>query len=178
MTQYRPIATINNAEYILRYFPNSTLKGDEANIIVRAYLNGDIQARKIDSWDEDSFYGMEDIVNDANFLFTNDGKYAVRFQRGNTVMLRRNQLGHGFYIDIYKVVDYAEKNIDVHGNSACDIAMFFTRALIESVEKGSSDNNNIGVMVEMPDGEVIPVSYAWYDRQREMIRISFEEEEN
>jgi hypothetical protein len=56
--------------------------------------------------------------------------------------------------------------------------MFFTRALIESVEKGSSDNNNIGVMVEMPDGEVIPVSYAWYDRQREMIRISFEEEEN
>ena len=174
MIQYRPIAITHNVEDIMSYFPNSTLKGDEANIVVRAYLNGDIQAKKIDSWDEESFYDIEDIVNDANFLFTNDGKYAVRFQRGNSLMLKKKQLGHGFYIDIYKAVDYGEKAIDVHGNSAGDIAKFIARAILDSTEKGTSEE--IGVMVEMPDGEVIPVSYAWYDRQREMIRISFEEE--
>jgi len=176
MTQYRPIATAHNVKDIMGYFPSATLKGDEANIVVRAYLNGDIRTVKIDSWDEDSFYDIEDIVNDTDFLFTNDGKYAVLFRRGDISLLRENRPGHGFYIDIFKAVDYAEKNIDVHGNSASDIAKFIARAILDSAEKGSPDE--IGVMVEMPDGEVIPVSYAWYDRQREMIRISFEEEEN
>ena len=175
MIQYRPIATIHNAEDITSYFPSSTLKGDEANIVVNAFLNGDIHARKIDVWEEECFRDIQDIVSDTDTLFTGDGKYAVRFQRGDASMLRLGEYAHGFYIDIYKMVDYAEKNIDVHGNLACDFAKFMASAILASTENTNSSNDT-GIMIEMPDGEVVPVSYAWYDRQRDMIRISFEEE--
>ena len=65
MKQYRPIATIRNIEDIINYFPSADIKGDEANIIVKGYLFGAIQAKTLNCWDEEAFYTVEEAVEDT-----------------------------------------------------------------------------------------------------------------
>ena len=175
MKRYRPIATINkNIKDIIEYFPSSTIKGDEANIIVKDYLSGELEAKTLNRWDEDVFYTVEEVVEDEDFVLTTDGKYAVRFTRGDIGLLVKASDHHGFYIDIYKVVESgeAEKNIDMQGNSAVDFSHFLNKALIQP------EINDPRIMVEKPDGELVPVSYVWYDRLQDIIRICYEDDEN
>lgn len=67
-----------------------------------------------------------------------------------------------------------EKNIEMQGNSAMD--MFHMLGKVFLTDESGADGLPTGVMVELPDGQVVPVSYAWYDRQRDMVRLSYEEE--
>ena len=171
MKQYRPIATIRNIEDIINYFPSADIKGDEANIIVKGYLFGAIQAKTLNCWDEEAFYTVEEAVEDKNFVITTDGNYGVRFTRGDIGLLRKGSDQHGFYIDIYKTVDYKEKNIDMEENSANDLQRLISMTLVQP------ESNDTRIMVEKPDGELVPVSYAWYDRMQDIIRICYEEDE-
>ena len=95
--------------------------------------------------------------------------YGVRFTRGDIGLLRKGSDQHGYYIDIYKTVDYKEKNIDMEGNSATDLLHTVSGALIQP------ESNDTRVMVEKPDGELVPASYVWYDRTQDIIRICYEE---
>ena len=171
MKQYRPIATIHNAEDIINHFPSTDIKGDEANIIVKGYLSGAIQAKTVNCWDEEAFYTVEEAVEDKNFILTSDGNYGVRFTRGDIGLLRKGSDQHGYYIDIYKTVDYKEKNIDMEENSAIDLQRLISMTLVQP------ESNDTRIMVEKPDGELVPVSYVWYDRMQDIIRICYEEDE-
>ena len=171
MKQYRPIATIHNCEDIINYFPSVGIKGDEANIIVKGYLSGVIEAKSLNCWDEGAFYTVEEAVEDSNFVLTSDGNYGVRFTRGDIGLLRKGSDQHGYYIDIYKTVDYKEKNIDMEENSAIDLQRLISMTLVQP------ESNDTRIMVEKPDGELVPVSYVWYDRMQDIIRICYEEDE-
>ena len=169
MKEYRPIATIHNVEDIINHFPSADIKGDEANIIVKGYLSGAIQAKPMNCWDEEAFYSVEEAVEDSNFVLTSDGNYGVRFTRGDIGLLRKGSDQHGYYIDIYKTVDYKEKNIDMEENSAKDLQRLISMTLVQP------ESNDTRIMVEKPDGELVPVSYVWYDRMQDIIRICYEE---
>ena len=171
MKEYRPIATIHNCEDIINHFPSADIKGDEANIIIKGYLSGAIEAKTVNCWDEEAFYTVEEAVEDRNFVLTSDGNYGVRFTRGDIGLLRKGSDQHGFYIDIYKTVDYKEKNIDMEENSANDLQRLISMTLVQP------ESNDTRIMVEKPDGELVPVSYAWYDRMQDIIRICYEEDE-
>lgn len=67
-----------------------------------------------------------------------------------------------------------DKNIEMQGNVAISLFHLIGDALL--TEDSGKDGLPTGVMIELPDGQVVPVSYAWYDRQRDMIRLSYEEE--
>ena len=67
------------------------------------------------------------------------------------------------------------KNIEMEGNDARTLMKLICDALL--TDESGADGLPTGVVIEMPDGSVEPVSYAWYDRQRDMIRLSFKEEE-
>ena len=170
MKQYRPIATIHDNEDIISYFPSPVIKGDEANIIIKGYLSGAIQAKTLNCWDEEAFFTVEEAVEDRNFVLTSDGNYGVRFTRGDIKLLRNGSYQHGYYIDIYKAVDYKEKNIDMEENSARDLQHLVSNALVQP------ESNDTRVMVEKPDGELVPVSYVWYDRLQDIIRICYEDD--
>lgn len=171
MKQYRPIATIHNSEDIINHFPSVDIKGDEANIIVKGYLSGAIEAKYLNCWDEEAFYSVEEAVEDKNFVLTTNGNWGVRFTRGNIELLRNGSDQHGFYIDIYKTVNYEEKNIDMYGNSVKDLRNLIASTLV------LPESNDTRVVVEKPDGELVPTSYVWYDRTQDIIRICYEEDE-
>ena len=171
MKQYRPIATIHNAEDIINHFPSADIKGDEANIIIKGYLSGAITAKTLNCWDEEAFYSVEEAVEDKNFILTSDGNYGVRFTRGDIGLLRKGSDQHGYYIDIYKTVDYKEKNIDMEENSARDLQRLISMTFVQP------ESEDTRIMVEKPDGELAPVSYVWYDRMQDIIRICYEEDE-
>jgi len=171
MKQYRPIATILNVEDIINHFPSADIKGDEANIIIKGYLSGAIQTKTLNCWDEEAFFTVEEAVDDRNFVLTSDGNYGVHFIRGNIGLLRKGSDQHGFYIDIYKAVDYKEKNIDMEENSARDLQRLISMTLVQP------ESNDTRIVVEKPDGELVPVSYVWYDRMQDIIRICYEEDE-
>lgn len=67
-----------------------------------------------------------------------------------------------------------DKNIDCNTNDALSIMKLIGDALL--TDDSGKDGLPTGIMIELPDGQVVPVSYAWYDRQRDMIRLSYEEE--
>ena len=169
MKKYRPIATIHNVEDIINHFPSAGIKGDEANIIIRGYLSGAINAKSLNCWDEEVFFTVEEAVEDKSFVLTTDGDYGVRFTRGDIGLLRKGSDQHGFYIDIYKTVDYKEKNIDMEENSARDLLHLVSTAL------NQPESEDTRVMVELPDGQLVPVSYVWYDCLQDVIRICYEE---
>ena len=65
--------------------------------------------------------------------------------------------------------EYKEKNIDMEENSARDLQHLVSTAL------NQPESEDTRVMVEKPDGELVPVSYVWYDRLQDVIRICYEE---
>ena len=68
-----------------------------------------------------------------------------------------------------------KKNIEMEGNSATDFLRLLNEVLKQ--DESGADGLPTGIMIEMPDGELEQVSYVWYDRERDMIRLSIEEVE-
>ena len=67
------------------------------------------------------------------------------------------------------------KNIELEGNDARDLMKLICDALL--TDDSGKDGVPTGVMIELPNDEVVPVAFAWYDRERDMIRLSYETEE-
>lgn len=106
MRVYAPIGYYNDAKDIFDLFPNSTFKGDEADIIVKYCKDGYGAFHTIDgSPDDESYFTPAEASKDKNIVFTSDGMYFVRFSGGSYELLRKGSDQHGFYIDIYKLVD-------------------------------------------------------------------------
>ena len=175
MKEYRPIATINNYKDIIKYFPFAGIRGHEANTIIMNYLSGATEALPFHWWDEETFYTVEEAAEDKSFVLTTDGKYGVRFTCGDAGLLRTRSCQHGYYIDIYETVDYKknnmEKSVEMEENSAKELHRLISTVLDQPESKDTC------VMVEKSNGELIPVSYVWYDRQQDIIRICYEEDE-
>lgn len=174
MKEYRPIATINNCKDIIKYFPFAGIRGHEANTIIMNYLSGATEALPFHWWDEETFYTVEEAAEDKSFVLTTDGKYGVRFTCGDAGLLRTRSNQHGYYIDIYETVDKKnnmEKSVEMEENSAKELHRLISTVLDQPESKDTR------VMVEKSNGELIPVSYVWYDRQQDIIRISYEEDE-
>ena len=175
MKEYRPIATINNCKDIIKYFPFAGIRGHEANTIIMNYLSGATEALPFHWSDEETFYTVEEATEDKSFVLTTDGKYGVRFTCGDAGLLRTRSNQHGYYIDIYETVDYKknnmEKSVEMEENSAKELHRLISTVLDQPESKDTR------VMVEKSNGELIPVSYVWYDRQQDIIRISYEEDE-
>ena len=175
MKEYRPIATSNNYKDIIKYFPFAGIRGHEANTIIMNYLSGATEALPFHWWDEETFYTVEEAAEDKSFVLTTDGKYGVRFTCGDAGLLRTRSCQHGYYIDIYETVDYKknnmEKSVEMEENSAKELHRLISTVLDQPESKDTC------VMVEKSNGELIPVSYVWYDRQQDIIRICYEEDE-
>ena len=106
MKVFAPIGYYNDTEDILDLFPCSTFKGDEADIIVKYQKDGYGAFHTIDGFpDEESYIAPCEASKDKNIVFTSDGQHLVRFTRGSNVLLRKGSDQHGFYIDIYKLID-------------------------------------------------------------------------
>lgn len=111
MKVYTPIAYYNDAKDIIALFPNYIFKGDEADIVISHYEEGFGKPITIDGTaDPDSDYTKEEAEGCEDGVFTSDGRYFVMFTRGNYTLLKKNYEDHGFYIDIYQLV---ENDVDV-----------------------------------------------------------------
>jgi hypothetical protein len=104
MKAYAPVGYYNDTEDILDLFPCSTFKGDEADIIVKYYLDGYGAFYTVDGA-PDSYITPVEASKDKNIVFTSDGQYLVRFSGGSHELLRKGSDMHGFFIDIYKLID-------------------------------------------------------------------------
>ena len=68
----------------------------------------------------------------------------------------------------------AKKNIEMNGNAAITFFHLIGDALLSG--DANKDGLPTGIVIEMPDGSIEPVTYAWYDRERDMIRLAFDYE--
>lgn len=104
MKVFAPIGYYNDPKDIMDLFPSSTFKGDEADIIVKYYLDGYGALHTINA-DEESYISPIEASMDKDIVFTSDGQHLVRFSRGNVDLLIRGNDQHGFFIDIYELID-------------------------------------------------------------------------
>ena len=65
--------------------------------------------------------------------------------------------------------------IEMEGNSAVGLFNLLNKVLLQ--DESGADGLPTGIMIEMPDGSVEPVSYVWYDRQRDMLRLAYDYDE-
>ena len=106
MRVYAPIGYYNDPADIFDLYPSSAFKGDEADIIVKYQKDGFGAFHTIDGTpDEESYIAPVEASKDKNIVFTSDGQYLVRFTGGSYELLRKGSDMHGFFIDIYKLID-------------------------------------------------------------------------
>jgi hypothetical protein len=108
MKIYAPIGYYNDPEDIIDLFPNSAFKGDEADIVVNYLKDGYGNFHSIDCPDIDNCISPKDASEDKCTVFTSDGQYIVRFSLGDYNLLRKKNEMHGFFIDIYRLIDSPE----------------------------------------------------------------------
>lgn len=109
MKIYAPIGYYNDPEDIIDLFPNSAFKGDEADIVVNYLKDGYGNFHSIDSPDADTFITPEDASSDKGIVFSSDGQHIVRFTKGNLFRLSERNEMHGYYIDIYRLINSPEE---------------------------------------------------------------------
>ena len=63
-------------------------------------------------------------------------------------------------------------NIESYSGAAEDIMHLISQVLL--TDESGKDGLPTGIVIEMPDGSIEPITYAWYDRQRDMIRLTFD----
>lgn len=103
MKVYVPIGYYNDAEDIIDLFPNSTFKGDEADIVINYFADNYGAFHYIDHPDVDSYYAPDEVSKDKRMVFSSDGQYAVMFSQGDGKLLYQGDDNHGFFIDIYRL---------------------------------------------------------------------------
>ena len=107
MKQYKHLGYYDDKEDIIDLWPNETLKGDEADIVVKYMKDGYGAFHTIDNgglFQEDEF---TDDLSEWRSDITTDKRYIVGFAEGDWKALAKCENGdtdHGFYIDIWEVV--------------------------------------------------------------------------
>lgn len=107
MKVYTRIGYYNDPEDIIDLYPSSTFKGDEADIIVKYYLDGYGAFNTIDC--PYPYITPEEASKYPNVVFTSDGEYIVAFSRGDRSLLLSGSNMHGFFIYIYRLADVEDK---------------------------------------------------------------------
>ena len=107
MKVYARIGYYNDPEDIIDLYPSSTFKGDEADIIVKYYLDGYGAFNAIDC--PCPYITPEEASKYPNVVFTSDGEYIVAFSRGDRSLLLSGSNMHGFFIYIYRLADVEDK---------------------------------------------------------------------
>lgn len=64
-----------------------------------------------------------------------------------------------------------KRNIEMEGNSAINLLNLLNEVLKQ--DESGADGLPTGIIIDLPDGRTKPVVYAWYDRQRDMVRLCF-----
>lgn len=103
---YKPIATINDPEIIIDLFPNTVADIDPSlakRIVEYCEFYPDDTNKIIDPEPETYLY-IGDIIIDNSTVITPSLNHAVRFTRGDISLLKKYDVMHGFYIDIYELV--------------------------------------------------------------------------
>ena len=105
MKVYTHIGYYNDTIDILDLFPNSTFKGDEADIVVKYWQKGYGAFHTVDFPDVDTYISPKEASEDKSIVFTSNGQYIVRFSGGSHELLRKGSDMHGFFIDIYALLE-------------------------------------------------------------------------
>ena len=106
MKVYAPIGYYHDPEDIYDLYPSSTFKGDEADIILNFQKHGLGNFHAIDGTpDAESYITPAEASKEKSIVFTSDGQYLVRFTGGSRKFLSQGNYMHGFYIDIYQLID-------------------------------------------------------------------------
>lgn len=95
-------------------YPTHVIKDDMGDIVVKYMKDGYGNFHYSDLDDEPLPYqDFEDEVKEGKAKLTTDGKYLVTFQFGDWKMLAKGNYDHGFYIDIYEIVEEGEEVVTV-----------------------------------------------------------------
>lgn len=104
---YTHIAYYNDWEDIIDLFPNMSLKGDEADIVVNYMKDGYGHLYTVDfGITVEPFENFGQDFEKGCALFTKDRKYLVIFSDGSKELLMKkdDQIDHGYYIDIWQAI--------------------------------------------------------------------------
>ena len=101
-TFYQHIGTYHEKDDIENIFPSSTLKGDEADMVVYNY-HGNMKEITGGITEEKNAFDFEIGMNTAQY--TSNKQYIVTFIRGDANLLKKGSEDHGYYIDIWKRVE-------------------------------------------------------------------------
>lgn len=66
-------------------------------------------------------------------------------------------------------------NIETKSNLATDLAALLDEAVHSEHNPCHADGEPTRVMIELPNDECVPVSYAWYDKENNIVRLSYDE---
>ena len=86
-------------------YPCDTIKDDAGDIIVKYMKDGYGHFYHSDPDEPVPYEDFEDEVKGGEAKLTADGKYLVTFQRGDWKLLAKGYDYHGFFIDIYEILD-------------------------------------------------------------------------
>lgn len=106
MKQYKHIGYYDSKEDIIDLWPNETLKGDEADIVVKYWKDGYGAFHTLENGDLYSENVFTEDLSEGRSDITSDKRYIVSFSEGNWKALAKCQDGnidHGFYIDIWEI---------------------------------------------------------------------------
>lgn len=134
MKKYKHIGYFDDKEDIIDLWPNHTLKGDEADIVVKYWKNGYGAFHTLENGDLFPEEDFTDDLSEGNADITEDKRYIVCFQEGDWKSLAKCQDGdidHGFYIDIWEVAGDDNEDLD----ELWEYAESLTNQLKEVMEK-------------------------------------------
>lgn len=172
MITYRPIACYNTAEDILNLFPFDERNALTAEYIIQRFNEGFGDPHKYDETDPESYWTEAEVKEDENFFIVSDGKYGVRYTKGAIA----SGIPFGFYIDIYEAVSENDKSdgFDTHSNLATEIMHLIHRAMLSKHNPSPFDGEQTRIVIEHPGGSYEPVTFAWYDKENNIIRLCYD----
>ena len=63
---------------------------------------------------------------------------------------------------------------DINTNEAYDLVILIQEAMLSEHNPCPTDGEQTKVVVEHPDGSYEPMTFAWYDKENNIIRICYE----
>lgn len=106
MKLYKHIGYYDSKEDIIDLWPNETLKGDEADIVVKYWKDGYGAFHTLENGDLFSEDDFTEDLSEGRCDITSDKRYIVGFAEGDWKALAKSQdgnLDHGFYIDVWEI---------------------------------------------------------------------------
>ena len=108
------IGYYNDRLDICDLYPSDAIKDDMGDIVAK-YMKDGYGNFHYSGLDDKPlpYQDFEDEVKGGEAKLTTDGKYLVTFQCGDWKKLAKGSDDHGFYIDIYEIVEEGEEVVPV-----------------------------------------------------------------